>query len=103
METTTRVELHSITQRSYQQQISLNIKNKANKCFMWCILAHLNVINNEHHPYRVSKYFPFEKQLNMDRISFSVLLSDIHCFEKQNNISVNVIGYEKCYYPLYIS
>ena len=79
----------------------LNIQNQDDKCFLWSILAYL--YPTEHHSYRVQKYLPYQQALNMQNIPYPVLIVDIPKFEKQNNISVNVIGYEEGYYPLYIS
>ena len=39
----------------------------------------------------------------MNGIIYPVAVKDVPNFEKQNNISVNVFGYEDGYYPLYIS
>ena len=39
----------------------------------------------------------------MNGIVYSVAVKDVPKFEKQNDISVNVFGYEEGYYPLYIS
>ena len=39
----------------------------------------------------------------MNGIAYPVAVKDVPKFEKQNNISVNVFGYEEGYYPLYIS
>ena len=81
----------------------LNIQNQDDKCFLWSILAHLHEVPENNHGYRVTKYMPYQHELNMKDISYPVPLVDIPRFEKQNNISVNVIGYDSAYYPLYIS
>ena len=39
----------------------------------------------------------------MDGITFPTPISQIKKFEKQNDISINVYGYEKGFFPLYIS
>ena len=81
----------------------LNIQNKDDKCFLWSILAHLHVVPPNQHGYRVEKYIPYENELNMEGIAYIVAVKDVPKFEKQNDISVNVFGYEDGYYPLYIS
>ena len=78
----------------------LNIQNKDDKCFLWSILAHLHVVPQN--GYRVEKYIPYETKLNMQGITYPVVVKDVPKFEKQNDISVNVFGYEDGYYPLYI-
>ena len=53
---------------------------------------------------RVTKYIPYEAELNMEGIEYPVKIKDIERFEKQNDISVNVFGYEKKkVFPLRIS
>lgn len=79
----------------------INIQNDDEKCFLWCILAALHPIS--HNPQRVSHYLPFEKELNVNGISFPTPLSQIKKFEAQNKISINVFGFEKDFFPLYIS
>ena len=81
----------------------LNIQNTDNKCFLWSILAHLHPVGPNQHGYRVSKYEPYQHELNMENIPYPVKVKDIPKFEKQNHISVNVFGYEGGYYPLHIS
>ena len=53
--------------------------------------------------YRVKHYEHHESELNMSGIAYPLAVKDVPKFEKQNNISVNVFGYEDGYYPLYIS
>ena len=53
--------------------------------------------------YRVEKYIPYANELNMEGITYPVVVKDVPKFEKQNDIFVNVLGYEDGYYPLYIS
>ena len=80
----------------------LNIQNNDDKCFLWCILAALHPLDYEDHPNRVSKYIPYVDELNMEGIEYPVCFSDIPKFVKQNNISVQVIGYKKeTYFPAY--
>ena len=95
----------------------LNIKNSDEKCFLWCVLAHLNpeVGPNAN---RVSHYEHLENSLDMDGIKYPVCINDIVKFEKKNShVSVNVFGIadiehnlsstgndtKVTYYPLYIS
>ena len=44
-----------------------------------------------------------ENELNFDGISFPVNTNQIEKFEKQNQLSINVIGYETTLFPLYLS
>ena len=69
----------------------LNIQNTDEKCFLWCILAFLHQVRHTEHPSRVTKYIQYENEVNMDGISYPVAVKDVPKFEKQNNISVNVL------------
>ena len=79
----------------------INMQNKDNKCFLWCVLRALNLEDN--HPERVDKELKEnENTLNMERIHYPVSLEDINKFENQNpTISITVFGYkEKEVHPL---
>ena len=79
----------------------INIKNKDNKCFLWCVFRALNP--KDDHPERVDKELkPKENTLNMEGIVYPVSLKDLNKIEKQNpTISITVLGYEgKSVYPL---
>ena len=87
----------------------INVKNKDNKCFLWCVLRALNP--KDGNPERIDKEIKKKKKkkkentLNMEGIEYPVSLKDINKFEKQNpTISITVLGYEeKSVYPLIIS
>ena len=79
----------------------INMQNKDNKCFLWCVLRALNPKDN--HPERVNKeLMAKENTLNMEGIEYPVSLKDINKFEKQNpTIFITVLGYEgKSSHPL---
>ena len=79
----------------------INMQNKDNKCFLWCVLRALNPKDN--HPERVDKELKLkENTLNMDGIEYPVSLKNIDKFENQNpTISITVFGYnEKGVHPL---
>ena len=82
----------------------INMQNKDNKCFLWCVLRALNPKGG--HPERLDKkLMGKENTLNMERIDYPVSFEDINKFEKQNpTISIKVFGYEgKSSHPLRIS
>ena len=79
----------------------INIQNDDDKCFLWSVLAYLYEAN--HNRQRIEHYIPYEFEFNMNGITYPVAIKDVSKFEKQNDISVNVFGYENGYYPLYIS
>ena len=70
----------------------MNIKNDDQKCFQWCVLASLHPVDYTNHPERVSKYHPYENELNMNGIEYPVSLIGIERFERQNDININVYG-----------
>ena len=81
----------------------INIQNDDSKCFLWCHIRHLNLIDKN--PQRITKK---DKELvskpNYERINFPVSEKD-HCkIEVQNKICINVFCYEnKVVYPVYLS
>ena len=79
----------------------INIKNNDEKCFLWSVLAALHP--QAYHPERVQCYLPYKDELNLDGIQLPMSLKQISKFEKQNNISINVFGYEDDIFPLHIS
>jgi hypothetical protein len=79
----------------------INVKNMDNKCFMWSVLAVLHPASQ--HVYRLNHYKEFENELDFTGIEFPVTVDKIGKFEKQNNISVNVFGFEDVLFPLYIT
>jgi len=68
----------------------INIKNKDNMCFKYCILFGLHQDDIKFKPERVSKYKPYLEELNDSWLSYPVQLKHINKFERLNNISINV-------------
>ena len=83
----------------------INMKNKDNECFKWCVLRALNPKNTN--PDRIDKDLKSKQDtLNMEGIEYPVSFRDIDRFESQNpNISISVFGYnqDERVYPLKIS
>ena len=72
----------------------INIKNKDDECFRWCHIRHLNP--QEKNPQRINKVDKeMINELNYDGIKFPVSQKHYNKVEKQNNIRINVFGYEK--------
>ena len=73
----------------------INMQNKDNKCFLWCVLRALNP--REKDSQRIDKKLKEkENTLNMDGIEYPVSLKDIDKFEKQNpTISITVFSYNE--------
>ena len=81
----------------------INMKNEDNECFRWCHIRHLNPQNKD--PQRVKKSDKeYVKNLDYSGIEFPVNVQQYNKIEKQNNININVFGYEnKQPYPIYVS
>ena len=81
----------------------INIKNKDDECFRRCHIRHLNP--QEKNPQRINKVDKeMINELNYDGIEFLVSQKHYNKVEKQNNIRINVFGYEKGQpFPIHIS
>ena len=81
----------------------INLKNEDNECFRWCHIRYLNPHGKD--PQRIKKDDrQYIKNLDYQEIKFPVTIKQINKIEKQNNIRINVFGYEnKQPYPIYIS
>ena len=81
----------------------INIKNNDQKCFLWCHVRHINPVKD--HPGRITRIDrDFANNLNYDGIEFPVQEKDFNKIEVQNNICINVFGYEnELVYPIFIS
>ena len=76
----------------------VNVQNKDDECFKWAVTSALYPAEKD--PQRVTKHKENAKKLNFANISFPTQTKDIHYFEKQNSVAVNVFGYENKVYPL---
>ena len=81
----------------------INIKNNDQKCFLWCHVRHINPVKD--HPGRIKKTDRrLASNLNYEGIEFPVQEKDFSKIEVQNNICINVFGYEnELVYPIFIS
>ena len=71
----------------------INIKNKDNKCFLWCHVRHINSLKE--HPERIKETDKkIAEELNYDGIEFPVQEKGFNKTEVKNNICINVFGYE---------
>jgi hypothetical protein len=65
----------------------VNIKNKDEKCFMWSVLACMNLSVNSDKP---SKYKEFANNYDFSMLNYPVSLNDIDNFSKGNKIFITV-------------
>ena len=81
----------------------INIKNKDQKCFLWCHVRHINP--SKEHPERIKKTDKkIAEKLDYDGIEFPVQEKDFNKIEVKNNICINVFGYENgLVFLIYIS
>ena len=81
----------------------INLQNKDNERFRWCHIRHLNP--QEKDPQRIKRTDKtFISQLDYSSIEFPVTVKQINKIEKQNNICINLFGYEeKQKFPIFIS
>ena len=71
----------------------INIKNNDNKCFLWCHIRHLNLLDTD--PERITKADKnMVNYLDYEGIEFPVSKRDYSKSEQKNNICVNVFYYE---------
>ena len=80
----------------------INLQNRDNECFGWCHIRHLNP--KKKNPQRIKKCDKeFITQLDYNNVQFPFSVKDYNKVEKQNNINVNVFGWEKTPFPVYIT
>ena len=83
----------------------INLKNKHDKCFLWCHVRHLNPQKKD--PQRIKiEDKEFAKKLDYSGIIFPVTRNQINRIEKQNKININLFGYDtvkKSVFPIYPS
>ena len=81
----------------------INMKNEDNECFRWCHIRHLNPQDKAPQRFKKSDK-EYVKKLDYSEIEFPVTTKQFNKIEKNNNININVFGYEeKQPYPVYIS
>ena len=81
----------------------INIKNKDQKCFLWCHVRHINP--SKEHPERIKKTDKkIAEKLDYDEIEFPVQEKYFNKIEVKNNIYINLFGYENgLVFPVYVS
>ena len=87
-----------------QNRSLINLQNKDNECFRWCHIRHLNSQRLKN-PQRFKKTDKqYIEKLDYSGIEFPVTVKQINKIEKQNNICINLFGYEeKQKFPIFIS
>ena len=80
----------------------VSIRNKDEKCFLWCVLRYLHP--RDRNDFRLTDLKQYENSLNTKGIAFPVRLKDISKFEKLNpdlpGINVFSVNERNKFYPL---
>ena len=80
----------------------INMENKDDKCFLWCVLRYLHPVQNN--ASRINDLREYENDLNFKGIDFPIRVKDIQKFENQNPnlpaINVFSINDNNKIYPL---
>ena len=64
-------------------------------------MALLHPLQYKNNQFRVLRYQEYDRELNISRVKYLIDIKKISIFEHQNNISVNICGYEdKKIFPL---
>ena len=79
------------------------MKNKDQKCFLWCHVRHINP--PKEHPEIIKNIDKkIAEKLDYSGIEFLVIEKDFDKIEINNNICINVFGYENgLVFPIYLS
>ena len=84
----TYIDLPSELRNSMQGLI--NVQNNDNKCFLWCHVRHLNLIDKN--PQRITKKGKeLVSKLNYEGVNFPISKNDYSKIEMQKNICINVL------------
>jgi hypothetical protein len=81
----------------------VNPLNDDQKCFVWAVLAGLSDVTV--HPERMSHYRGREADIDLGDLDMPMPVdaNKYRRFERLNDVGVNVFGYEKSVYPLYVT
>ena len=96
--------IYSIAVELANKKAIINLKNHDDEYFKWCITRALNPVG--YHPERITgELIEKAKALNWSGIEFPVAADAniINKFERNNSININVFGYEKMLFPIYVS
>ena len=73
----------------------INPKNNDMECFKWSVIAATKWEEMGAHPERISKLQRYEDDFDWGDIKFPVSFRDINRFESRNEITINILSYEK--------
>ena len=88
------------------KKATINIQNKDDKCFVYCLARRFDKNPEKHHLERISKHIlDVCSKLNFDKIKSPVNIEDIPKIEKDFEITINVCGHgeNEGIYPIKIN
>ena len=96
----TYIEL--LDELNHPKKVLINIRNEDDKCFLWCHVRHLNLVDN--HSARISKKDrTIAGALDYFDIDFPISEKDYSKIQAKNDININVFSYDnKTVYPTYV-
>lgn len=95
---------HQLPREIMSKHACLNIKCALREmCFLYCVLASLFPAKNRNNQNRPRQYHKYISKLKLTGLKFPVDITQIPLFEELNTISINVYGFEKTIYPVYIT
>lgn len=85
----------------YTKRAILSIESPPKMCFLYSVLAKLHPVKK--HPERMTNYKRYERTIDCDMITFPVKITQLPRFEQSNNLSINIFGFEKRPFPIFVS
>ena len=65
------------------------------ECFKWAVIAAMKWKDIDNHPERISKLRRYEDNFDWTGIKFPVSFRDIKRFESTNEITINILAFER--------
>ena len=73
----------------------INPKNSDMECFKWAVIAAMKWREISEHPKKISKLRRYEGDFDWNRIKFPASFRDIKRFESRNEITINILAFER--------
>ena len=73
----------------------INPKNSDMECFKWAVITATKWRDIGDHPKRISKLRRYEDDFNWSKIKFPTSFRDIKRFETRNEITINILAFER--------
>ena len=78
----------------FYKRAIVNVKNEDDQCLKWAILSALHPIPGNKDPCQLYHYTPYRDELDFTAIDFPAPLQQVKTLEINNNLSINVYGYD---------